>query len=487
MATPLCYPPNKTAPRTLHSALIWQWNCRSYNNKKAQLLPYVQQHCPDVIALQETNSSQVTLRNYTAYTASNDSRTAILVSTLLTAQLINLDTNIDYTFIEMLPTRKTQPSVFILNIYSPPSHQLTGLHGLLKQVLNIAKSCPLILLGDFNAPHLSWGYGRNTKKGTRLHDAIQQFGLTLCNHPQTPTRVGNSVSRDTTPDLTMTKNIRDFQWDCLPTTLGSDHHILALTIPKQKLARIRIGTARLTDWKKLREQPADSPITDITEWSEALLQRLKQHTKEIQLTQDYPAVDPHLQHLWDARNSLLKRWKTRRTNRALRKRIAQLTTEAIKYASHLSRQNWTQFCDKLQGTLGTRKTWHLLRTLMGTQASKTANAHQLRRLIHSYPGTEEGLLDDLQIKFARHPTDVAKPLPTYTGLPNSNLDAPFTLAELEAVLYKLTRNTTPGPDQIPNKLLRNLDHITLDHLLDYINNQWVAGTIPRNGATPTSL
>lgn len=70
------------------------------------------------------------------------------------------------------------------------------------------------------------------------------------------------------------------------------------------------------------------------------------------------------------------------------------------------------------------------------------------------------------------------PLPVYRGQPKPQLDAPFTLFELEAVLHKLTRSTTPDKDKIWNKLLRNLDHASIDHLLDYLNAQWAQGTIP---------
>lgn len=61
------------------------------------------------------------------------------------------------------------------------------------------------------------------------------------------------------------------------------------------------------------------------------------------------------------------------------------------------------------------------------------------------------------------------------------MDTPFTIVEIEAAVQSLTRNTTPGKDKIPNKLLRNLDTTALEALLDYINEHWTAGKIPLNG------
>ncbi|KAG0425265.1 hypothetical protein HPB47_027564 [Ixodes persulcatus] len=241
----------------------------------------------------ETGTDQITLRGYTTFITDPDSRTAILVQTTQTAQAHTLPTTLDYVFVELIPKKKTQASLFILNIYSPPSSPLNEID--------------------------------------RLFKTSQ-----------------------------------------------------------------RVGPARLTDWKKFRETTPTSPIHAIEEWTAQMLEAAKKHTKELPLTLDCPAIDAHLLHLWEARRGLTKRWKKRRTNRKLRLRIAQITLETATYAIHLSQQNWSQFCTKLQGTLGTRRTWHLLGSLMGNKESRSATAYQLRRLIHNYQGTEEELLEELK-------------------------------------------------------------------------------------------
>ncbi|KAG0425680.1 hypothetical protein HPB47_027169 [Ixodes persulcatus] len=77
-------------------------------------------------------------------------------------------------------------------------------------------------------------------------------------------------------------------------------------------------------------------------------------------------------------------------------RLAQITQEAATYAKHLSQQNWSQFCAKLQGTIGSRRTWYLLRYLMGNKESRSAVAHPRRRIIHNYQSKEEELLEELK-------------------------------------------------------------------------------------------
>ncbi|XP_042148612.1 uncharacterized protein LOC121837158 [Ixodes scapularis] len=376
-------PKNSSAPPP--PLTVWQWNCRSFRNKKPSLTLLALQHSPDLIALQETNTDNVSLRGYTTYATDPTSRTAVLVQATQTAQTHTLPTTIDYTFVELLPRKKTEPSLYVLNIYSPPTQTLSAIDRLLRIVRQRTRGHKLVVLGDFNAQHTAWGYPRNNKKGTSLHEATLQNQLYLYNSLHIPTRIGNSVSQDTTPDLTFTYNIKQATWSRLDKTLGSDHYIIQLQIPHQRTRSQKIGTARITNWKNFREATPTGPIISLEDWTTQLLEKARENTKELSLTEDNPAIDAHLLHLWDARNGLLRRWRKNKTNRKLKTRIAKLTAEAETYALQLSQLNWMQLCNKIQGTLGTRRTWHLLRSLLGTGESKAVTTHQLRRLIHNHP------------------------------------------------------------------------------------------------------
>ncbi|KAH7983179.1 hypothetical protein HPB52_009733 [Rhipicephalus sanguineus] len=108
---------------------------------------------------------------------------------------------------------------------SPPRESLASFDALLREVKKYAKGHTLLVVGDFNAYHTAWGYHKMDKKGTNVHDTAQHQQLTLWTDPHTPTRIGNSVSRDTNPDLTFTAGISQVEWTRLEETLGSDHHL----------------------------------------------------------------------------------------------------------------------------------------------------------------------------------------------------------------------------------------------------------------------
>ncbi|KAH7946872.1 hypothetical protein HPB52_005511 [Rhipicephalus sanguineus] len=75
------------------------------------------------------------------------------------------------------------------------------------------------------------GYSADRPKGTRLLEAIQRYDYTLLTTPGIPTRIGNSVNRDTTPDLTITNNAATMRWSVLDDNLGSDHNIPLAAAP----------------------------------------------------------------------------------------------------------------------------------------------------------------------------------------------------------------------------------------------------------------
>lgn len=110
--------------------------------------------------------------------------------------------------------------LFVLNVYSAPHR-------------NLAQRNPLVILEDFNAQHSAWGYKTDTKKGRMLWDNAQSLRLTLLTDPAYPTRRGNSVQHDTTPDLTFVKNAKDATWTNTRRSLGSDHCILETTLTER--------------------------------------------------------------------------------------------------------------------------------------------------------------------------------------------------------------------------------------------------------------
>lgn len=338
---------------------IWQWNCRSFRNKAAALHNFIQNSItpPDVICLQVVGTQPAKLRNYYVLGEPQNTKVQTLVHRQVTAiqksiGVPELDTN--FLLIGVLPNKKAKTRTWILNIYSSPKSKGSDIPAILTAAKRVAGARDtLVVVGDFNAPAISWGYATDSPKGKLVERTIEDLNLSILNHPDTPTRTGNSVSRDTAPDLSLTSNAQHATWTNLGENLGSDHDIICTALNSPKI-RKALGKIILTDWDKFRKHQRslnsnDAP-TSITEWVAQIKEAHKSTSKEITRTMEYPVVDRHLLRLWDDRRKLAKRWKRQKLNKKLQQRLSALAQESNEYARKLEQDNWVQFCSSLRNT-----------------------------------------------------------------------------------------------------------------------------------------
>ncbi|KAH7939428.1 hypothetical protein HPB52_012583 [Rhipicephalus sanguineus] len=142
----------------------------------------------------------------------------------------------------------------------------------------------------------------------------------------------------------------------------------------------------------------------------------------------------------EALAGLRKRYKTQKLNRTLRKRIGILNTDIEKYALQLTNQQWHAVCNGMQRQPNIPKTWNILRHLLDARTSKTTQQRNIQKLLHQTQAADKQLLSNLVDKYLGD--QVTQPQMPYTGQDNASLDAPITLAEMQATvdLKQKTRN-----------------------------------------------
>lgn len=410
-----------------NDTLIWQWNCRGYLRKQ----PVIRQHLrtltrqPDVIMIQETHIDSVTLPGYQPFIPSHAARRlCTFVRKRITATEHNLNVrNIEHLFVELIPTRKRKESIFLLNVYSHPSAKVRSRFlTLFKKALNVAGTNPLVIGGDFNLPHPAWGYGYSTTAAQNLWQDSQDLGLTFITDPTFPTRLGNSTSRDTTPDLTFTKNVINAQWSNTQHDLGSDHSIIAILIPRIAAVTAKPLEFSWVDWDAFRKhRSADQHaerITDIDAWSRNLQSDTKAATHTVTTDAPVERMDSRLAHLLAAKTSILSRWKGQRLNRRLRAKIALLNKEIEAHCLTLSRQQWTELCNHADGKIHCPSSWKLLKHLLDSQATRSSQQDRLTKLLYTETKKQgrARVLDHLTNKYL--PMGPVQPHGSYTGAPN---------------------------------------------------------------------
>ncbi|KAG0418232.1 hypothetical protein HPB47_005023 [Ixodes persulcatus] len=180
-------------------------------------------------------------------------------------------------------------------------------------------------------------------KGRNLWLDAQQEGLSLVTDHAYPTRLGNSVCADTTPDLTFTKNSKnEAEWLNTQENLGSDHYIVATKLeagPQKPKKGTQLKIIEWDEFRELRAAERDScegktethEIEDIESWVEQLHTSVQKATKTIPEEAELTQSDAKLLHMWEAKQGLQKRLGKQKLNRALRRRLAILkgTMKAI--------------------------------------------------------------------------------------------------------------------------------------------------------------
>ncbi|KAH6940776.1 hypothetical protein HPB50_006543 [Hyalomma asiaticum] len=211
-------------------------------------------------------------------------------------------------------------------------------------------------------------------------------------------------------------------WSNLDENLGSHHYIISASISSPKLRRVT-GDVAMTDSVSFENHALPENVSnDVSGWAAIIRERHKATSKKIT-----------------------------RTTEALA-RITALSEEASKYAAKLATDGWVQFCGSLRGTLGTSRTWAILRAMLEPEKSKSATSRTLQRIVHDYPGTDEERIEALKERYVG--TDDVPPCDIqYTGTERADLDTSITKEEVFAAAQAADRNSAPGlaraPDEIP--------------------------------------
>ncbi|KAG0443091.1 hypothetical protein HPB47_015299, partial [Ixodes persulcatus] len=250
-----------------------------------------------------------------------------------------------------------------------------------------------------------------------------------------------------------------------------------------KSRRNRLRITKWDDFRASREASATETITNLEDWTSTLLTDIQLNTTDIPDEAHLEAIDARLLHLWEARSSLHKRWKTQRHNRNAHG-FCFVTSLILPQASKSSS------IDLINGpfshTDGTTRWLHELKieevtylryqSIMGatlpvsslSEQRRVANATRKKGIcgvhpnvvfffptllgkgpfLHQWPGTEDELLQELQSRYIGVPRTTS--LPPYAGSSNPLLDSDITVPEVRAAVLQLHTNSTPGPDHITN-------------------------------------
>ncbi|XP_065294131.1 uncharacterized protein [Dermacentor albipictus] len=249
---------------------------------------------------------------------------------------------------------------------------------------------------------------------------------------------------------------------------------------------------RASDWDKFRnireEYAEDVDVKpDLECWTEQIGRDVEAATKKVSTDLPVEKMDSRLTHPLEAKQSLLSRWKGQRLNRRLRKKIAEVNKKIEEHCKVLSRKHWDDVCNSIDGQMRKGVSWNLLKHLLDETNTKSIQRSTVARILHAarQESSDDEVLGKLVNKYLPVVSGPATtPLKDYGDSDNPELDAEFGVEEIRRALHDLIGRSTPGPDKIPNKALRNLHDKSIEYLTEIVNQTWSSGRVSECGRGP---
>lgn len=338
------------------------------------------------------------------------------------------------------------------------------------------KSTEIIIAGDFNAWHTSWGSRSSNRRGEALIDLITSLGLVICNRGNSPTfQRGNleSIVDITLASPRLAANIKD--WKVKNATTLSDHNYITFTLESSTTSP-QIRTRRLKlDYRKLEESlEAGALSISSTLDAENCATTFAALIKETCGTETTTIPSKRKSVYWwtPALSTLRKTANhTRRVYQRKKRRdgpedcavelnsMKAAKLELVKAIKNAKERCWKILCDEVE-----RDPWGKPYKLVMGKLTRSRPAVELQQ-----PGVLQTVVNGL---FPGHPQRDRYNWPRESA-PN------ITLEELSRAAKSMKNNTSPGIDGITNEALKRIVSRQPEILLQLYNQCLEEGHFPR--------
>ena len=499
--------------------IILQWNCQGLKSKREQLDYLISKYHPAVICLQETMlppeieelqknnkplPSYLNIKGYTPYfkcrfTGRNG--VALYVRNKGTIHShISLNTSLQSLAIRLTVQGK---KFIVCSHYSPCDPRRTPTEGKFQHLINQFK-IPYLICLDANAHNTLWSSSHTDIPGEILETILENNDLGLLNST-CPTR-GNAVL-----DLTISHSelMLDFESRVLTNKHGSDHHpvLISLTGEVNETERLPRWNIKKADWPTFKSKSNSEITTDLFQLEgdigEDKMKVFSRKLIEI-ATETIPQTSPFHQYKtskpwWDDECQQIKRERNQAVriadaNPTMNNRIRAKYLSAIAKRTFKSkkRESWRNYVSKINSNTRSKQVWDMVRKISGKNSNLPS--------FHIKDG-EKVLTNPVKIaeKFGQTYEDKSSSLNysdsfqniknnaegnclDFSTTQNFSYNRKFRLRDLKRSLKK-AKDTTPGFDNIPYILLKQLPDSALMVLLDIINEYWTSNTFPDSWRT----
>lgn len=462
------------------------WNANSISNKHFELSLFLEKHSIDIMIINETKLKTNDKFYMKGFQVARNDRlgdigaggVAILVKNGIPFKTVPpVDCTVENIGIQL--TNKT----FITAIYNKPTNKIRK--NCISKLTSYNKS---LVVGDFNARHDFWNCNSANTNGYTLKRFLDENEDCILHFPENPTLYPANNTTPSTIDLVISKNMDNItEPESLPE-LSSDHNPVVFTVigPAMENREKPIYDYKNTDWGKFREI-LDSQICinnhitspealeyEVSKFTQAVLNARDKTTKKLTF-KPTESLPPHIKELIKYKNRIRKRFQSHR-NPLDNELTKQLTTEIKNNLRMFNNDQWDERLKNAKPNDNTlwkltkmyKKKHNEIPTLTQnstdyiTDEQKSNLIANTLQEIHNSEAPDEDFHKNIK-------KIVSEYLNSNHNLENSRkfLTNP---KEVKAIIQKLPLSKAPGPDNIDNKLIKNLSKKAIVQLHYIINS-----------------
>jgi len=469
-----------------------QWNTQGISTSKEDLLNIINISKPLIISIQETFLAEdytIKLPNYNSlckqghYNRRFHGGVALYIHSSCPYNPLSLDTPMQVVAatVSLIPT---QP-ITVASIYIPGSAQFDENH--FQTILDTLPK-PFILMGDYNAHHTMWGDRTTDSRGRKLERILQDNNLNIINSGE-----GTHIS-GTAIDLTIASPELDphLMWEVLPSILSSDHHpiVIKLESPARCVNNTEGYNFKRANWKGYTDDPLwqsipnevnNDPALAVEEIYELFTCLCQKYVPKLKVGRFFPKPwwSAECSRVWKEREKLYAAF--RRTgnpeDKVKWKRARAIATRTFRDEK---KKEWANYVGKLNNNATSAEIWNQVRRIRGRPPRKISILEVNGRVVSSLPDIVNELADTLaditsneryDAEFRTFKGNAEQQQLDFLSQNDEPYNALFNLNELNDAIRQ-TKDNSPGPDNIHNRMFRHMPENARIYLLTIINRVW---------------
>jgi len=480
------------ANRTENESIFIQWNVQGVNTSKQDIIKLVDETNPTIIAVQETflaNDYVAKIAGYNCickqghYNRRYHGGVALYIHVSCpyneltvnsTLQVVAATVNVD--------RRKT---VTIASIYIPGATQVTEAD-LTNIIFQLPR--PYILMGDFNAHHTMWGNSSTDRRGRLIENFMRNQQLNIMNSTEQTHVSGTAIDLTiVSPELTA-----DLSWRTGDSVLSSDHLPIFVGLADRESVvpstdSFNFGRA---NWKRYSEDPIWSRLPEYSDPDPGIavdnLYDLFTELREMYVPKfktgrffPKPWWSSNCSRAWKEREKCYRTFKRtgRLEDKISWKRARAAATRTFREEKRLE---WHEYVSKLNTSATSSEIWGQIKKIKGRPPRKV-NTLECEGITYStIPEIANKLAETLaditsggsySPEFQSRRTAAESNDIDFYSDNSESYNATFKISELNTAIQQ-TKDNSPGPDQIHNKMFRYMPLTARPYFLDVINVIW---------------